>query len=737
MRGFSGISSFSNLTITQDGDDAVIDLSAHGGGTIRLENVNVSDLSADNFGLKIEGTAGDDSLQGGAAAENMFGGEGDDTIDGGAGNDIVFGDAGNDTIDGGAGDDWIDGHAGDDSIDGGAGHDWIDGGAGNDTIDAGAGNDIVFGDAGNDMLEGGGGEDVFYFESNGGNDTITDFSVTDDSIDLREFSGISSFSDLTITQDGDDAVIDLSAHGGGTIRLEDVNVNDLGADDFGLKGEGTAGDDSREGGDAAENTIGLSGGKTIVGGAGDDTLEGGTGNDIIFGNAGNDTIRGGTGDDTIRGGAGDDTIDGGAGNDAILGGESDDTLTGGEGEDVFHIGGSGGNDTITDFSVKEDSIDLTDSNFSGISSFSDLTITQDGDDAIINLSAHGGGTVRLENVNFNNLSADNFRIQGQGTTGDDSLQGGDASERIFGFAGNDTIDAGAGDDTIKGGAGDDTLTGGKGKDVFDIDSNGGSDTISDFSVTDDFIDLTDSNFSGISSFADLTIIQDGDDAIIDLSAHGGGTIRLENVNVSNLSAENFGINGQGTTRDDALQGGDASENLFGLAGDDTIFGGAGDDTIDAGAGNDIIVGNAGNDALYAGAGDDYLFGNAGNDTLEGGAGNDTIDAGAGNDTIEGGVGDDYLKGNTGEDTFVYASGDGNDVITDFTDGEDTIDLAAITGITSFSDLTITQDGDDAVIDLSAHGGGKIQLEDVSTADLDADDFIFYESPVDDGNTDVM
>ena len=40
-----------------------------------------------------------------------------------------------------------------------------------------------------------------------------------------------------------------------------------------------------------------------------------------------------------------------------------------------------------------------------------------------------------------------------------------------------------------------------------------------------------------------------------------------------------------------------------------------------------------------------------------------------------------MWGGAGADTFVYAPGDGNDKIEDFTDGEDLIDLTAITGIT--------------------------------------------------------
>ena len=39
-------------------------------------------------------------------------------------------------------------------------------------------------------------------------------------------------------------------------------------------------------------------------------------------------------------------------------------------------------------------------------------------------------------------------------------------------------------------------------------------------------------------------------------------------------------------------------------------------------------------------------------------------------------------------------------------------------------MTITADGNDAVIDLSAHNAGTIRLEDTSISDLDATDFVF-------------
>ena len=99
---------------------------------------------------------------------------------------------------------------------------------------------------------------------------------------------------------------------------------------------------------------------------------------------------------------------------------------------------------------------------------------------------------------------------------------------------------------------------------------------------------------------------------------------------------------------------------------------------------------------------------------------------------DGASGDDTLTGAAGADTFVFDSNHGNDVVTDFTDGEDLVDLTQLSGIAGFDDLTITADGNDAVIDLTAHGGGTIRLDNVDVANLDAEDFQFCEPQVDAG-----
>ena len=277
------------------------------------------------------GGRGDDTIRGGEGSDFLFGDGGNDSIEGGEGSDFLLGDDGSDTIEGGEGHDWIWGGSGDDSLDGGIGGDFLDGGSGSDTLDGGEGSDWLTGGTGDDMLTGGAGADTFLFDTGSGNDVVTDFANGEDLIDLREFTEITSFADLTITSDGDDVVIDLSDYGGGTVRLENVSESDLVADDF-----------------------------------------------VFY------AAEGGDGDDRLLGASGDDTLTGGAG---------DDTLTGYAGDDTFVFGLNHGDDTITDFNECEDAIDL--SAFSTITGTADLTITRDGCDAVIDLTDHGGGTIRL------------------------------------------------------------------------------------------------------------------------------------------------------------------------------------------------------------------------------------------------------------------------------------------------------------------------------------------------------
>ena len=62
--------------------------------------------------------------------------------------------------------------------------------------------------------------------------------------------------------------------------------------------------------------------------------------------------------------------------------------------------------------------------------------------------------------------------------------------------------------------------------------------------------------------------------------------------------------------------------------------------------------------------DNTLTGNASDNQIAGGAGDDTISGGAGNNTIDGGSGNDQLSGEDGEDIYRFSRGFGNDAVHD-------------------------------------------------------------------------
>ena len=83
------------------------------------------------------------------------------------------------------------------------------------------------------------------------------------------------------------------------------------------------------------------------------------GNDTLLTHGGDDILRGNSGNDIMLAGSGSDSLFGGSGSDALLGGIGNDTLTGGSGGDVFRFDSPlEGIDTITDFVVADDTIQI-------------------------------------------------------------------------------------------------------------------------------------------------------------------------------------------------------------------------------------------------------------------------------------------------------------------------------------------------------------------------------------------
>ena len=128
--------------------------------------------------------------------------------------------------------------------------------------------------------------------------------------------------------------------------------------------------------------------------------------------------------------------------------------------------------------------------------------------------------------------------------------------------------------------------------------------------------------------------------------------------------------------DDTLKGKSGRDQLYGNSGNDTLTGGDSQDKLYGGSGSDVLYGNKGIDDLQGGGGSDKLYGGNNNDILNGGSGNDRLEGGGGKDKLAGGKGDDLLVGGGGVDKFIFAANQGNDTISDFTDGTDKLDLSA-------------------------------------------------------------
>ena len=213
-----------------------------------------------------------------------------------------------------------------------------------------------------------------------------------------------------------------------------------------------------------------------------DTIVGNAVGNIINGNDGNDNVYGLDGADTILGGNGDNIIYGNKQNDLLIGGDGRDTLYGGQ----------------------------NDGNLSG----SPLALR----DGVETLSGGNGDDVIYGNF------------------GNDLIFGGDGSDKIYGGQDADTISGGSGVDYIYGNLGDDLMIGDSGWDRFYIQSNGGDDTITDFTRLNDWLYVESNiNSSGIDTDPEViaAATQSGSDVVIDFGS--GNTLTLSNFARADLS----------------------------------------------------------------------------------------------------------------------------------------------------------------------------------------------------------
>nr|CRH06909.1 Conserved protein of unknown function [Include 22 repeats of Haemolysin-type calcium-binding region] M2 protein [Candidatus Magnetococcus massalia] len=548
-----------------------------------------------------------------------------------------------------------------------------------------------------DVVKGGDGADTITFSGNNNwedSDTIdggsgTDIFIADTIVDGEDVdaSTMSNIEEVRLGLAGDATVTNMSA---ATVNLTGIastktltmtsvaaTVTKIDAGDEDL--DGTY-DDAVTGG--LDVTLANAADVTIIGGDGTDTFTFGTtfdGNDNVDGNAGDgDTLTA-----TINASVTPDITDVATVTLSVAtGGTYTPTVTtssmqmdtSGDKMTLIVDGGDGNNDSVT---------------IAGLSSSDVRTVDLDGLTGTATVSAAGSG--------------DAFRIDG--ASGNDTLTGGSGADGLYGDSGADVISGGAGNDFIMGEAGADTLTGGSGNDVFiytatSESSTTSSDTITDFSILKDKIDLsaldttfdwygTDS-FTGGGSDTEIRYGQNGTDTLIEIDTDNDGSADMYITLTGNytLSASNFvGIDSGATANSNGTMSTDGY----------TISATGQAATINTTAGN-VTEANT------------WATGRS--DVITGSNGADTISSGAGADTVTGG---------SGVDTFILTQGEANtatdfEVIKDFTGGasgdllkidiSDIEDDAGITDLVDGANASITA-GSATVKEITVTTGGAL------------------------------
>ncbi len=360
----------------------------------------------------------------------------------------------------------------------------------------------------------------------------------------------------------------------------------------------------------------------------------------------------------IRGSAFDDSIAGGTGPDTLIGGAGNDIYRVGPGDQVVEAAGEG-SDTIVAAGA-----------WALPAHVEALVLAEPAG------NANGWGN-ELDNLMAGNSGANAL----DGGAGQDTLRGGDGADTLHGGEGDDLLMGEAGHDVLVGGRGADRLLGGEGDDVIFGEADGRFAgmlllaageaaprviTLADIGVAADSVD----GGAGYDRWGAASI-----GLLLDLRDRPGAMLGMEEINGSSgddvlllaATQQAATVGGgagndtlSGTGSGDWIYGGEGSDLVAGQGGDDTLYGGTGADTLIGGAGADRLEGGDGDDSLHGGGDADTLLGGEGTDRLDGGDGNDLLDGGAGADTLQGEAGADMLVGGAGADSL--AGGDGDDTL---------------------------------------------------------------------------
>ncbi|MEP6488698.1 calcium-binding protein [Microcoleus vaginatus GB2-A3] len=142
---------------------------------------------------------------------------------------VINGTNGNDNLTGTNGSDNISGLDGDDALTGLRSNDILVGGGGSDNLSGGKGFDTLNGGLGNDNLVGGAGNDLFVLGAGLGVDTFSDFTNSQDTIQL--INGL-TFGQLSISPGTNGTLIRVASSGEVLASLTGVAPNLIGSEDF-------------------------------------------------------------------------------------------------------------------------------------------------------------------------------------------------------------------------------------------------------------------------------------------------------------------------------------------------------------------------------------------------------------------------------------------------------------------------------------------------------------------------
>ncbi|MBR6014407.1 MAG: hypothetical protein IK062_11625 [Selenomonadaceae bacterium] len=704
------------------------DMINNSGGSVNI-NGDDGDDTVYNHGSfsKIYGGYGNDVLYNYGRSSDVYGGYGNDQITN-QNNDYskIYGDDGDDTISnnsrvtiyGGSGSDIVY-HDND--------YSYIDGGYGDDKIyinGYGSGNTVCGGED-NNVINGNGKAQIY--RCGFGNDTI--YSVGDDSI-IKTSS--SSYSTMT---SGSDIVINIGSY---AVTLKDAVGKKINID--GSTDDPSSGDEfPTVGGNGTDDgTVGTTP-VSVEGSTSNQILRGSTGNDTInnitamsaqiYAGLGNDEILNAGGSfSTIYAGSGDDKITNvirgwtdnnysliyaGAGDDYIRDTGLATTICGGDGNDTVHLQsasnaminlGSGYNVvTLTGGSYCANNTIIGGEGYNSV-------YTEDGESKKVYAYSGGNGsdtiygatendTIKIVNVEYTRENVGNnvvLKFDNETVTFIDAanknlnIEGTPYVEPVWTINGT-TATYGNSNRTLA------TITGLKSKvTVADFSLSGNVITLKSSALGTSKVSLTGDYtlaLSGVSSpkntkarfvvngttakylskgiSAGYTLSKDKK-SVSYTKASGGKTLISLSGLKSGTKASNLTLKNKTVT----LSKNAIGKNLISVKADGYKFILQSSGKLKNVGKTTILQGSSGKDTLIGGSGKDTLLGGNGNDSLTGGKGNDNLNGGNGVDTLVGGADNDTLTGGKGKDIFVYAKGDGKDIITDYTARQDKIKISS-------------------------------------------------------------